>query len=69
MIRREKRSKTTWSGRQITSVKNHFNKHIRTKTASKKKEVMELVNKYPSIFSNLNWVNIKAYVYNEYRER
>lgn len=58
-----------WSDEEIKIIKNHFSTFIKNKQAPKKHDVEEVMKKYPKMFSKRNWVTIKAYVYNCYRDR
>lgn len=59
----------SWSTEQSRIVRQFFDKHIKEKIAPKKREVEELKGKYPTLFKNRNWVIIKAFVYNCYRQK
>nr|CAI5843083.1 unnamed protein product [Callosobruchus analis] len=49
-------------------VKKHFKQHIKKKQPQKN-ECEDLLKKYPQLFHNKNWVRIKTYVYNQYRNK
>ncbi|KAL1487660.1 hypothetical protein ABEB36_015637 [Hypothenemus hampei] len=61
--------RTQWNEDQIKLVKQHFKEHIRTKTAPKKQECLKLYEEYPTILHNKDWVRIKTFVYNCYRQK
>lgn len=51
------------------NMNNYFRNHIQNKIAPKKDEVKKFMKKYKNMFMNKNWVKIKAYVYNCYRDK
>ncbi|CAH1990633.1 unnamed protein product [Acanthoscelides obtectus] len=61
--------RTFWTSEQALLVKKHFKSHISTKKAPKKNECMQLIGKYPEIFHDKDWVRVKTFVYNIYRNK
>ncbi|XP_015111517.1 uncharacterized protein LOC107037467 [Diachasma alloeum] len=61
--------RSAWTPQQIAVVKNHFKQHIKNKKASKKLECEELIKKHPTLLGNKDWVRVKIYVYNSYRDK
>lgn len=47
----------------------YFEKHIKYSKAPKKEEVENLIRKHKKLFKEKNWVKIKAYVYNCYKDK
>lgn len=58
-----------WSKLERDTVIKYFSKHIRNKIAPKKKETNEFKEKYPNLFYDKDWVKIKTFVYNQYRDK
>ncbi|XP_072382177.1 uncharacterized protein [Diabrotica undecimpunctata] len=57
-----------WTQQQKETVEFFFKKHIKKKVPPKKREVEYLVNKNLTLFKNKTWAQIKAYVYNKYKQ-
>ncbi|CAH0560630.1 unnamed protein product [Brassicogethes aeneus] len=63
------KTRIPWTLEQIKIVKCHFKEHIVNKQAPKKKECLELINKYHNVLHNKDWVQVKTYVYNVYKKK
>lgn len=57
-----------WTEEQKQIIKNHFKNHIKKKQAPRKNEVEKLIENHVNLFKDKNWVKIKAYVYNCYKD-
>lgn len=58
-----------WSENEKKLVLNHFKTHIKKKIAPKKEECEQLLNEHRSILMTKDWVRIKTFVYNNYRNK
>ncbi|XP_044590316.1 uncharacterized protein LOC123268918 [Cotesia glomerata] len=56
-----------WTKQQRQLIIKHFKNHIKQRKPPKIDECMEFKNKHPSLFGDMYWKKIKAYVYNEYK--
>lgn len=63
----KKGHRVRWSEKQKSIVKQHFQQHIRKKIPPKKDECLELIKKNKAILSNLDWVKVKTFIYNIYK--
>lgn len=67
---KEKKSdRKRWSNHEKKLVLTHFKKHVKTKTAPKKNECLEFINKNLNMFSSSDWARVKTLVYNTYRTK
>lgn len=66
---RTPRKLVPWTHEQKTFTKAFFDYHIKNKIPPKKGECEELVEKYPGVFDNKTWPQIKVYVQNEYTKK
>lgn len=64
--KKTKRRLVPWSEEEKRATEEFFKKHIRNKRPPKKAEVMQLTEKYPTLFINRKWDTIKVYVQNKY---
>lgn len=62
-----RKGRSRWTTEQARLVKRFFQDHIKLQKAPKKEECLELINQYPEILQDKNWVKLKTYVYNVYR--
>lgn len=58
-----------WTDEQKKIAKDYFHEHIKKKTAAKKDEVIDFINKYPEVYKNKSWQVIKAFVQNIYSKK
>ncbi|KAL3267596.1 hypothetical protein HHI36_023895 [Cryptolaemus montrouzieri] len=58
-----------WTEPEKRIVKNHFVTHINKKIPPKKHECMELLNKNKEELKNKDWVRVKTFVYNAFRNK
>ncbi|KAF5308222.1 hypothetical protein FQR65_LT18254 [Abscondita terminalis] len=56
-----------WSEKEKQVTEKYFKKHIEKKIAPKKDEVINMMEKNPTLFKGRTWITIKAYVYNQYK--
>ncbi|XP_074040018.1 uncharacterized protein isoform X2 [Leptinotarsa decemlineata] len=61
--------RTAWTAEQAGLVKTYFENNISSKKAPRKKECLELINKYPDVFYNKDWTRVKTFIYNIYRKK
>lgn len=47
-------------------MRHYFKKNIKEKKALKKNECIEFLNIYKKDFTNVNWLRIKTFIFNEY---
>ncbi|CAG9817738.1 unnamed protein product [Phaedon cochleariae] len=64
-----KTQRIRWTEEQKRIISTFFRDHIRNKIAPKKLEVEKLMQQNKKLFKSKNWVKIKAYVYNCYRDK
>lgn len=50
-------------------MRQYFKRHIERNIAPKKHEVEEFKTRNNEVFGNINWIKIKTFVYNEYRQK
>ncbi|XP_018578165.1 uncharacterized protein LOC108916403 [Anoplophora glabripennis] len=65
----KKKHREKWTQKQKDIVITFFKDHIKYKKAPKKHEVEMFLSKYPGLFKSRNWITIKAFVYNLYRDK
>lgn len=65
---KKRRTLVPWTAEQKNLTEIFFKNHIKKKIPPKKQEVMDLIDKYPSIFHNKTWPTIKVYVCNKYKK-
>lgn len=58
-----------WSKNEKDIVIRHFKRHISKKIAPKKHECEELLANRKHDFTNKDWVRIKTFVYNTFRDK
>ncbi|XP_050510332.1 uncharacterized protein LOC126887053 [Diabrotica virgifera virgifera] len=63
------RFRAKWSDNEKQVLLQYFEKHIEKKITPRKHECDELLKLHPHVFENKDWVRIKTYVYNTFRER
>lgn len=63
---RAPRKLVPWTHEQKTLTKSFFEYHIDHKIPPKKFECEKLAEKYPGVFDNKTWPQIKVFVQNEY---
>lgn len=63
----QKGNRVRWTQKQKDIVKQHFQKHIKKKIPPKKDECLELLQKNKTILANLDWIKVKTFVYNIYK--
>ncbi|KAK4885177.1 hypothetical protein RN001_001448 [Aquatica leii] len=63
----KKGNRVRWTVKQKQVVEKHFKKHIMSKTVPKKEECLYLIEANKDLFYNLDWVRVKTYVYNKYK--
>ncbi|KAF5288500.1 hypothetical protein FQA39_LY15429 [Lamprigera yunnana] len=64
----KKSNRIRWTAEQKKLVSSHFKKHIKLKQAPKKNECEEFRSQHKHILGALDWVRIKTFVYNEYKD-
>ncbi|KAF5280779.1 hypothetical protein FQA39_LY18003 [Lamprigera yunnana] len=64
----KKSNRIRWTAEQKKLVSSHFKKHIKLKQAQKKNECEEFRSQHKHILGALDWVRIKTFVYNEYKD-
>lgn len=67
--RKPESNRVSWAEEEKETVMKRFAKHIKKKIPPRKKECEELLQKFPKVFVNKDWVKIKTYVYNCYRTK
>ncbi|CAH0558692.1 unnamed protein product [Brassicogethes aeneus] len=61
--------RTPWNNEQTMLLKKYFKEHISSKKPPKKQECVQLIEKFPDILHNKDWVKIKTFIYNCYRQK
>lgn len=59
----------TWNNEQKDIMKNFFKKHIKNKISPKKHECLDLKKQNQPMFDNKTWIQIKVFIYNEFRKK
>lgn len=65
----KKRILVPWTSAQKSTAKIFFKKNILEKIPPKKKEIEELKKKYPGLYNNKTWLQIKVFVCNIYNKK
>jgi hypothetical protein len=69
-IKEKKQSgRVRWSENEKKIVTEYFKNHIRKKITPKKHECDQLLAKHGDVFLHKDWVRIKTFVYNVFREK
>lgn len=67
--KKNRNQRKRWTAEEKEIVLKYFEKNIKMKVAPKKHECLLLVKQNPSLFLPSDWVRIKTFVYNSYRDK
>lgn len=68
-LKKNKTQRKHWTEEEKKVVLKYFERNIKIKAAPKKHECLLLVEQNPSLFLPSDWVRIKTFVYNSYRDK
>lgn len=65
----QKRVLVPWTENQKKVVLSYFKTHIKTNRSPKRGECDDLISKYPDLLNNKNWLKIKVFIQNQYKNK
>lgn len=65
----QKRVLVPWTENQKKVVLNNFKTHIKASRPPKRAECDELISKHPDLLKNKNWLKIKVFIQNQYKNK